>query len=164
MGLVRRPARRDRKRLVGKTQVKVGVPRRVVASAMSKRSRSKRAAQRDRTGPARRGPVLKPFTDLERRERQWAHGHRDTLARRAEHEMQKWKLKLSPSARASIGEPTRHERVATEMQSERRSRRTVIRMTVAAGTALRTTGPGQSAKGSSEGESPTGGATLSAPE
>jgi hypothetical protein len=82
-------------------------------------------------------PVLRLFSRLQRSERAWAHDHHDDLSRRAEREMQIWKQTLSPRVRASIGEPSRRERVAEEISKER-SRRTV-RMTVATGTGCGTT-------------------------
>jgi hypothetical protein len=96
-------------------------------------------------------PVLRLFTRLERAERDWAHQHHDGLSRRAERAMNEWKMTLTQSVRASIGETARRERVQKEMTLEKKrpradsraveeaSRRTV-HMTVATGTNCGTTG------------------------
>ena len=54
---------------------------------------------------------------------------RTHLARRAEREMRRWRVKLTASERAEIGEPTRRERVSSEINRERkeRARRSVPR-------------------------------------
>jgi hypothetical protein len=72
---------------------------------------------------------------------------RTQLARRAEHEMRRWRATLTASERAEIGEPTRRERVSSEINRERkeRARRSVAKTVAASTEASATTGPTQSA-------------------
>jgi hypothetical protein len=69
------------------------------------------------------------------------------LARRAEREMRRWRVILTASERAEICEPTRRERVSSEINRERKERaRRSVSMTVAASAgASATMGPTQSA-------------------
>ena len=69
------------------------------------------------------------------------------LARRAELEMRRWRPTLTASERAEIGEPTRRERVGSEINRERkeRARRSVAKTVAASTEASATTGPTQSA-------------------
>jgi hypothetical protein len=60
---------------------------------------------------------------------------RTQLARRAEREMRRWRVTLTASERAEIGEPTRRERVSSEINRERKERaRRSVAKTVAAST------------------------------
>jgi len=72
---------------------------------------------------------------------------RTQLARRAELEMRRWRVTLTTSERAEIGEPTRRERVSSEINRERkeRARRSVAKTVAASTGASATTGPTQSA-------------------
>jgi hypothetical protein len=69
------------------------------------------------------------------------------LARRAEREMRRWRVMLTASERAEIGELTCRERVSSEISRERKERaRRSVSMTVAASAgASATMGPTQSA-------------------
>ena len=87
--------------------------------------------------------MFQPFTGIGRRERDWAHHHDDSLSRRAERAMAKWKMTLNERTRGEIGEPSRRERVHIEINRER-SRRTV-RQNSGGGTQCATTGLDQSA-------------------
>jgi hypothetical protein len=72
---------------------------------------------------------------------------RTQLARRAEREMRRWRVTLTARQRAEIGEPTRRERVSSEINRERkeRARRSVCKTVAASTSKCATTGPTQSA-------------------
>ena len=72
---------------------------------------------------------------------------RTQLARQAEREMRRWRVMLTASERAEIGEPTRRERVSSEINRERkeRARRSVCKTVAASTEASATMGPTQSA-------------------
>jgi hypothetical protein len=57
-----------------------------------------------RRNARRPAPVLRAFTRLERREREWAHQHGDDLRHRAERAMQEFKRTLPARTLKTIGE------------------------------------------------------------
>ena len=75
------------------------------------------------------------------------HNSRTQLARRAEREMRRWRITLTARQRAEIGEPTRRERVSSEINRERKepARRSVCKTVAASTGASATMGPTQSA-------------------
>ena len=75
------------------------------------------------------------------------HNSRTQLVRRAESGMRRWRATLTVNERAEIGEPTRRERVSSEINRERkeRARRSVAKTVAASTEASATTGPTQSA-------------------